>query len=266
LKKYILILFVALAVYSGCKKDTSSLVTLTSADLAVINGQLKGSWVFPVKTLRVPGTNGQDMVPPVNEPASAFEFDGVSTVLIRTDPQTTLQGTYTLSTVNGLINIHIVYPDNTTEDFKVELLNAQSLTLSSSEPYIYYNGTQLVPTVAVTTTVLQKLSSADESGNLARVLVNVNGTYSVKVYVTHQRGVVGDTAQLIGNKTNISGAYTLGFVAISGDLLKVDVLGDPLKTSINAYFRGIPISGQIYSSGNETVTTTGWIISFNTAP
>jgi hypothetical protein len=262
LKRYILILFVALAVYSGCKKDDSSLVTLTSADLAVINGQLKGSWVFPVKTLRVPDNNGNDMVPPVNEPASAFEFDGVSTVLIRPDPQTTLRGTYTLTSVNGMINIHVINPDNTTEDYKVALLNAQSLTLSASEPYTYYNGTQLVPTVAVTTTVLQKLSSADESGNLARVLVNVNGTYSVKVYVTHQRGVVGDTATLIGSKSNTSGTYNLSFVAISGDLLKIDVLGDPLKTSINAYFKGIPITGQIYSSANETVTTTGWIISF----
>ena len=266
MKRYILILFVALAVYSGCKKDDSSLVTLTSADLAVINGQLKGSWVFPVKTLRVPGSNGQDMVPPVNEPASAFEFDGVSTVLVRPDPLSTLTCTYSLTTVNGLINIHVIYPDNTTEDFKVELLNAQSLTLSSNQPYTYYNGTQLVPTVAVTTTTLQKLSSADVSGNLARVLVNVNGTYSVKVYVTHQRGIPSDTTTLIGSKTNISGAYTLGFVAINNDLLKIDVLGDPLKTSINAYFRGIPITGQIYSSGNETVTTTGWIISFNTAP
>ncbi|HEY4198044.1 MAG TPA: hypothetical protein VGM63_21035 [Mucilaginibacter sp.] len=266
MKRYILILFVALAVYSGCKKDDSSLVTLTTGDLATINGQLKGSWVFPVETLRVPDSNGKDLVPPINEPASAYEFDGVSTVIIRSDPLTALTCTYSLSTVNGMINIHIIYPDNTTEDDKVALLNPQSLTLSSSEPYTYYNGTQLVPTVAVTTNTLQRLSSADESGNLARVLVNVNGNYSVKVYVTHQRGNPSDTTVLIGSKTNISGAYSLGFVAINNDLLKVDVLGDPLKTSINAYFRGIPISGQIYSSANETVTTTGWIISFTSNP
>jgi hypothetical protein len=259
LKKYILILFVALAVYTGCKKDTSSLVTLTAADLAVINGQLKGSWVFPVKTLRVPGNNGQDMVPPVNEPASAFEFDGGSKVIIRPDPQTTMQGTYTLSTINGTINVHIVYPDNTTEDYTVVLLNDQSLTLNSTQPYIYYNGTELVPTVAVTTTVLQRITSADATGNFARVLVNVSDTYSVKVYVTH----LGGAPTLVGSKTNATGAYSLGFVATSGDVLKIDVLGDPLKTSINAYFRGIPISGQIYSSPDETVTTSGWTISFN---
>jgi hypothetical protein len=263
LKKYILILFVALvAVYTGCKKDDSSLVTLTSADLAVINGQLKGSWVFPVKTLRVPDGSGKDMVPPVNEPAAAFEFDGVSTVIIRPDPKTTIQGTYSLSTVNGMIDIHMVYPGNTGSDFKVALLNDQSLTLSSTEPYIYYNGTQLVPTVAVTTTAFQRVSSADVSGDLATVRVNVNGTYSVKVYVTHP----GSAATTIGSKTNTSGVYTMGFVATSGDVLKIDVLGDPLQTSINAYFKGIPVSGQLYSSADETVTTTGWLISFDSAP
>jgi hypothetical protein len=260
LKKYLLILFVALAVFSGCKKDTSSLVTLTSADLAVINGQLKGSWVFPVKTLRVTDNSGKDIVSPVNEPASAFEFDGGSTVIIRPDPLTTLQGTYTLTTVNGAINVHVVYPNNTTEDYKVVLLNDQALTLNSTQPYIYYNGTQLVPTVAVTTTTLQRLTSADATGNFARVLVNVSDTYSVKVYVTHP----GSAAALIGSKTDTTGAYSLGFVATSGDVLKIDVVGDPLKTSINAYFRGVPITGQIYSSADETVTTSGWNILFTT--
>jgi hypothetical protein len=261
LKKYILILFVALAVYSGCKKDDSSLVTLTSADLTVINGQLKGSWVFPVKTLHVTDNNGKDIVSPVNEPASAFEFDGVSTVLIRPNPTTTIQGTYTLSTINGMINIHMVYPGNTGSDFKISFLNDQAFTVSSTEPYIYYNGTQLVPTVAVTTTVFQRLSSADVSGNLATVRVNVNSTYTVEVDVTHP----GSAATKIGSKTNTTGVYTLGFTATSGDFLKIDVHGDPLQTSINAYFKGIPISGQIYSSADETVTTTGWSILFNSS-
>ena len=264
MKKFLLILFVTLAVYSGCKKDISNDVTLTAADLAVVSGQLKGSWVFPVKTLNVVDSTGKNMIPPRNEPASAFEFDGVSKVTIRSDPQTEIQSTYTLSTNNGSMHIAVVNPDNTVTDFKVVMLNTQTLTLTSTEPYIYYNGTQLVPTTAVTSTVLQKLSAADVSGNFVRVNVKNDSIFNVKVHVL--RAGAADTGLLVGSKTGTTGLYSVGFIAHSGDRLKVDVIGSIIKTSINAYFRGLPITGNISAQNNETITTTGWTVQFTTTP
>jgi hypothetical protein len=66
LKKLLLILFVATAFLNSCKKDTGTNVTITPADLANVNRQLKGSWVFPVKTLTVLDDNGKAMFPPQN--------------------------------------------------------------------------------------------------------------------------------------------------------------------------------------------------------
>jgi hypothetical protein len=266
LKKFLLILFVTLAVYSGCKKDISNDVTLTAADMAVVSGQLKGSWVFPVKTLNVVDSTGKNIVPPRNEPASAFEFDGVSKVTIRSDPQTEIKSTYTLSTSNGNIHIAVLNPDNTVTDFKVVMLNAQTLTLTSTEPYIYYNGSHLVPTVAVTSTVLQKLNSADVSGNFIRVNVNNDSIFNVKVHVLHAGMAAADTGILVGSKTGATGLYSVGFIGQSGDRLKVDVTGSIIKTSINAYFKGLPITGNISAQNNETITTTGWIVQFATTP
>ena len=72
--KLLLILSVAIAMLSSCKKDTSSDVTITPADLAYENGQIKGSWVFPVKTLTIVDENGKALFPPQTLPASALFF------------------------------------------------------------------------------------------------------------------------------------------------------------------------------------------------
>lgn len=266
MKKFLLVLFLTSAILSGCKKDTGTNITLSAADLAVLNGQLKGSWVFPVKTITVVDNNGKALLGQ-NLPASAFQFDGISKIEVRPDPLTIDQGTYKLYSKNdGKIYIHINYSDSNganNEDYQVVMLNSSTLTLTSSQPYVYYSNGVLLPGTAVTSTTLQKLNSADITGNLARVLVTNDSTFSVKVYVTHP----GDTSKLIDSKANITtGAYNLVFAAKSGDHLYIDVLGKFLTTSINAYFNGLPIQGEIAGSGNETVTTNGWDIQFPSTP
>ena len=54
------------------------------------------------------------------------------------DPQTVLHGTYSLSTKNGGIFIHINYPDGSSSDFQVTMLRGNTLTLASSQPDVYY--------------------------------------------------------------------------------------------------------------------------------
>jgi len=259
LKKLLLILLVAGIALGGCKKDTAkSPVTLSQADIAQVNTQLKGSWVFPVKTLTVVDSTGKALLPGQNLPAAAFAFDGLGTVTIRPDPSTMQTGTYTLSgTTDGKLNIHIVYSDNTTQDFKITQLTATSLTIASSEPYVYYNNGVLVPTVAVTSTAMQRLNSSDINGQLARVAVTHDSVYSVKVYLIHS-----GLTQLIDSVSNINHPYLLAVPSQAGDQLKVEVMGNVLHTAINAYVDGLPITGDISASGDQTVTTNGWIVTF----
>lgn len=261
LKKYLLLLIILVAAISSCRKDIGTDVTISSGDLANINGQLKGNWVFPLTTLTVVDKTGKVLQPATNDPASAYEFDG-SKVTVRPDPQTAIQGTYKLESKNGVVAIDIVYSDGTKDTLSVEALTDQGLTLTSEKDYTFYDGTTLTQQTADRVTTLKKQSSADATGNFMNVVVTVPTQYSVSVYVTHQRGIVGETAQLVGSKENTTGTYTLNLLALSGDLLKIDVLGDPNKTSINAYFKGIPISGQFYKTANETITTTGWTVKF----
>ena len=233
-------------------------MTLSQADVAAVNTQLKGTWVFPVKTLTVVDSSGKALLPGQNLPAAAFAFDGLNAVTIRPDPTTIQTGSYVLSgTTDGKLNIHVVYPDNTTQDFKITLLTSTSLTIASSEPYVYYHDGVLMPTVAVTSTAMQRLNSSDINGQLVRVVVTHDSMYSVKVYLTHSGAI-----QLVDSVSNINHPYILAVPAQSGDHLKVDVLGNVLHTAINAYVDGLPITGDISASGEETVTTNGWNVSF----
>lgn len=260
LKKLLLVLLVLGIILAGCKKDSKQNVNITSADLAVISTQLKGTWVFPVKTLTVVDSMGNPLLPGQNLPAAAFAFDGFNTVTIRPDPTTTQTGTYAVSaTKDGILNIHVVYPDASTQDFKITQLTNSALTIASTQPYVYYHDGVLLPTVAVTSTTMQKLTSNDINGSLVRVGVTNDSTFSVKVYLTHS-----GTTQLVDSVVKLNRPYSLAVPAQAGDHLKVDVLGNFLKTAINAYVDGLPIAGDISASGNETVTTNGWNVSFPT--
>jgi hypothetical protein len=261
LKKLLFVLLVAGIILGGCKKDsTKSSVTLTQADVAAVNAQLKGSWVFPVKTLTVVDSMGKPLLPGQNLPAAAFAFDGLSTVTIRPDPTTIQKGTYALSaTTDGKLNIHVVYPDNSSQDFKITLLTATSLTIASSEPYVYYHNGVLMPTVAVTSTAMQRLNSSDINGQLARVTVVNDSIYSVKVFL-----IRSGLTQLVDSVSNISRPYVLAVPAQAGNQLKIYVDGNVLHTAINAYVDGLPITGDISAAGSQTVTTNGWIVSFPT--
>jgi hypothetical protein len=260
LKKLLLVLLVAGMAVSGCKKDPWKPSTLSQADIATVNAQLKGTWVFPFRTLTVVDSAGKAVLPVQNIPAAAFAFDGLNTVTIRPDPTTVQTGSYTLSgTTDGKLNIHVVYPDNTTQDFKITQLASTSLTIASTEPYVYYHNGALIPTQAITSTAMQRLNSSDINGHQVRVIVTHDSTYSVKVYLTHS----GFT-QLVDSASNINHQYVVGVPAQSGDHLKIDVLGNVVNTAINAYVDGLPIPGSISASGNETVTTDGWNVSFPT--
>ena len=97
LKKLLFVLLALGSILSGCKKDSKQNVNITSADLAAISAQLKGTWVFPVKTLMVVDSMGNPLLPGQNLPAAAFAFDGSNTVTIRPDPSTIQTGTYAVS-------------------------------------------------------------------------------------------------------------------------------------------------------------------------
>ncbi len=228
--------------------------------MATINTQLKGSWVFPVKTLNVIDSAGKALLPFRNLPASAFEFDGYSKVNIKPDPLTILKGTYSLSTNKGNIYVHIVYPDATKADYMVTLLDGQRLSFTSTQPYIFSQNADLIHCFAAINTTLQKLNSADVTGNLVRIAVKNDSVFSVKVYLIQK--LTGKTI-LMDTLSNISKSYALAFQAQEGDHFKVDVSGSSFKTAINAYIDGLPVVGNVaIVSSSEVMTTDGWTVQF----
>ncbi len=260
MKKIVFILFVIVIVASSCKKDAN--VVITAVDVANTNTQLKGSWVFPIKILTVVDSNGKALRPSQNLAASAFNFDGVSKVDIRPDPITILHGTYTLTTKNGGFYINIVYPDKTNVNYKIISLSEQSITLASTESTLYHNGHQIVPALAVTSTTLQRRSAADATGNLVRVVVRNDSVFNVKVYI--KTYLTGKTA-LADSVSKISKSYNFAFAAKPNDQFKVDVIGNFLKTAINAYIDGLPIQGDVLNvSSNEVVTYPTWTVVYPT--
>ncbi len=261
LKKSLLALLFIAAVFGGCKKDTSNSVSLTSADISSINAQLKGSWIFPVKIFAVKNNAGKSLVPDQSLPASAYDFDGSSNVNIRPDPVTIQHGTYSISTKStGGLFVHINYPDGTSGDYLVTMLTAQTLSLSSSQPYTFNNNGVLEQAVSVTSTTLQRATPADIASNRVKVTVNNAGTYSVKISL---KSNADGKVSLIDSTSAINHPYAIAFPAQSQDQLMIAVVGDMLSTSINAYADGLPINGNLLNiSSNETVTSTGWTVQF----
>jgi hypothetical protein len=248
---------------TGCKKDTSNTVNITSANLAMINGQLKGTWLFPIAYQRVitPSSGAVDSV--LNGTSPAFQFDGGSHVNIIQDTKTTLKGTYSLSTQNGLIYIDITYPDGNDVLYQVLLNNAQTLKLTCTTPFIPNGQTTAVAGKVLESTVtLQKQSASDVTGNLIRVVVIGNATrYSASVSVTHTLLTApADSTILLNTKLNTLGTYTYEFMAKSGDQLYVDILGDYTTTVFYAFYDGVPMAGNVGYDFQEIKTTTGWMV------
>ena len=256
MKKSILALFIAAALFAGCQKDTSTKVTLTSADLTVISAQLKGTWLFPAETLSIVDSTGKSLQPNQNLPLPALQFDGSSKVNIMPDEKTVIKGTYAISTVKGNIYVDIVYPDGTTLNYMVVLIDNQSLKMTSTQPYVYYVGNKAVSAQAVTTASFKKQSSADASSNMLRVTVQSDSLFNVGVYITHP----GDTTQLVGSQQKVTGSYGYSCLAKSGDKLKIDVLGSLTKTAVNAYYNGLPFGAGYELKAGEIVTSGDWVI------
>jgi hypothetical protein len=258
LKKILLVLLSAALVFMGCKKDTGTTVDLRSSDMAVINGELKGLWLFPTDNQQILDAAGKTLSDNGYVAAPAMQFDGGSGVTLYTNLQTKLNGTYQLSTKDGFIYLDVTNPDGTGVTYQVLMLTSQTLKLISTEPYVYYNGPTPVPAKSVSNVALQKQSSADVTGSLVKVIVNSNATFSISVYVTDT--TKADTAVLLDSRQNIKGTYTFAFPAKSGNQLNVDILGDPNQTSFYAYYNGLPMSGGLSYGGQELKTTTGWMV------
>lgn len=143
MKKLLLALFISAAVFSSCKKDTGTNVNITGTDLAAINGQLRGTWVFPIETSKIVDSTGATLVPSQSLPAPALQFYSSSGVNIMPDSRTTLKGTFTLSTDKGFIYLDIVYPDGSTVEYQVLQVTTQTLKLNLTQPYVYLNGSTI---------------------------------------------------------------------------------------------------------------------------
>jgi hypothetical protein len=260
LKISLYILFIVAVIFGSCQKDTGTNVSITAVDLAIMNGQLKGSWLFPVQTLSVVDSTGHILSPSQNTSAPAFQFDGNQKVNIITDLHSTLTGTYTLSTSKGSIYLNIVYPNGTKEQYQVLLINDQTLKLNSVQHHTYYNGSTPVPATAIINTELKKQNSADVTGSFIRVMVKSDSIYNVGVYVIHKNP--GDTAILLNSKINVIGSYNYAFVSKPGDHLIIDVYGSITRTYLFAYYNGLPFTGQVNTSAqrNEIITGIGWSI------
>jgi hypothetical protein len=263
-KKFLLVLIVAAGFFGGCKKDTGANVNIGTADIAAINNQLKGIWVFPVNNQKVVDSLGRTIVGSQFVASPALQFNGVSTVTIYQDTKTKSTGTYSLSTSNGLIYLDITYADGSDVTYQVLVVNSTTLKLlSAPQPYVY-NG-NLTPEQAMATSniTLQKQNSANVTGSLIRVVVKSDSSsaYSFQIAVTHTKAPApADTTSLLVSKTNVTGTFTYEFPAKSGDQLLIDIAGDNTKTFFYAYYNGIPMQGNIGYLFQEIKTTTGWTV------
>lgn len=260
-KKFLFVLFAAAAMFAGCQKDSSPVVNISKADLSVINGQLKGTWLFPVQTMNVVDSTNKVLAGGQYMTAPAFQFDGSTKVTIMPDIQTKQNGTYALSTDKGYIYLIIFYPDGSSIKYKVVSADAQNLKLSASQPYTYYDDQgNATEASAVSTISLKKQTSADVTGSLVRVTVLGGTKYNVGIYVLRNTHTAGDTSVLLNSQVNLSGSYTYSFVARPSDHVKVDIFGDPSKTTFYAYYNGLALTGSIQTDDTEMVTTDGWNI------
>jgi hypothetical protein len=259
LKNFLLALFAAVIMFAGCQKDTNASVSLQSSDLAAINSQLKGTWVFPVQTLSVFDNTGKVLSPPQGMSAPAFQFDGNTKVNIMPDQSTVLKGTYELTTKNGFIYLSVTYPDNTNVSFQVLLVSNQLLKLSSTAPYTYLDANnKSVQGNVVTNTQLKRQSSADITGNFITVSVMSDSLFNVGIYVT-PLGV--DTARLLNSKEKGIGTYNYAFLGKHGDHVTIDLLGSVTGSSFYAYYKGIPFGGNVQALTNELKTgASGWTV------
>jgi len=258
LKKLLYVLLVAAAAFSSCKKDTSTLVDITHNDLSQINSQLAGTWVFPVSVAGVVDTAGKPLTSMDQQQAPAFSFDGGSKLSIMPDTKTVTKATYKLATNKGLIYINIDNADGTTTQYQVVSMTNQTLKLTSSQPTTFYEGGAPVTAKAVVNTVLTRQSSADVTGSMISIIANSDSTFNIGVYVKH-KNATPDTAVLLTQQSNVKGPYNFAFSAKKGDHLSLDIFGSS-ATTFNAYYKGIPLNGEVQLLGGEIKTDTGWDI------
>lgn len=258
MKKFLLLLLISVAALGACKKDISTINDISATDVAIVSGQLKGAWVFPVGSLTVKDFSGNIFAYPQYVTGPAFQFDGTSSVLVMTDQTNQVKGTYSLSTDNGSVFVNIVLPGGKTTSYQVVLLNGQTLKLLSNVSTTY-NG---APAKDITTITLQKQSAIDVNGNLVRATVYSESTFSATVYVSYSKpgSPRATPPKAVDNVTNVANYYDFAFTADHGDYIIVDVLGDPSKTTLFAYYNGVPVSGEIIKLTNEIKTGSGWYL------
>jgi hypothetical protein len=259
LKKILLILSVTAATIYGCKKDSGTNVNVNSSDMAVINGELKGLWLFPINSQTTTDLSGSVLAANGYTPAPALQFDGGSGVTIITNLQIKSQGTYQLSTKNGLIYLDITDSKGNDVTYQVLQIDNQTLKITSETPATYKINGNPEPAEAVSTITMQKQTSADETGSLVKVLVMSDASFDVNIFETNTQGA--DTAVLLDTKQNLKGTYTFAFPAKTGDQLNAEVTADYSESAFYAYYNGIPLSGTISApSPQEFKTTTGWVV------
>ncbi len=263
MKNYLFALLVVAGILSGCQKDTGLTVNILPTDLANINSQLKGVWVYPVALNSIVETASKATDSISYGSAAAFRFDGGNHVNILQDTKTTIKGTYALSSKNNIVYLDVIYPSGNDVQYKIISTNGSTLKLESAIPYVA-SGTTLstISRQLVSDITLNKQSSSDISGKLVRVFIINNKTYySVAVSVIHTAlPKPADSTILLNTKINTVGSYQYEFPGRSGDQLKLDILGDYSQTVFYAYCGGVPLAGAIGHDFQELKTTTGWMV------
>jgi hypothetical protein len=258
LKKIFLFLSIAAAAIYGCKKDSGTKVNVNSSDVAVINSELKGLWLYPTEMQTVTDISGALLASNGYVPAPALRFDGGSGVTITSNLQIVSQGTYQLSTKNGLIYLDITDSKGNDITYQVLQINSQTLELVSKAPSTYYNNSTPEPAETVSDFTLQKQSSADVTASLVKVVMMSDAAYNVDIFVTNTKGA--DTAMLLDSRQDIKGAYTFAFPAKTGDQLNAQTTADYSQSAFYVYYNGIPMSGSVSAAAPGFKTTSGWLV------
>jgi hypothetical protein len=260
LKKILFALFSVAAILAGCQKDTGTNVTITSSDLASVNVQLKGTWVFPAETVSVVDSTGKAIFAPQSISAPALEFDGGSGVTIMPDIHSKLAGTYKLSSDKAFVYLDIYYPNGNDMRYQVILVDAHDLKLTSTQTFSYPNGGTQIPATSIINVTFQKQNAANASGKYITVNVQSDSVYNASVYVTHKYlATPADTvATLLNSKQNATGNYSYLFAVQSGDHLTADVFGSLTKTTVYAYYNGIPLTGTLNRNAGLSEIEASW--------
>ncbi|MGZ3901967.1 MAG: hypothetical protein ACXVDC_16690 [Bacteroidia bacterium] len=249
-------MFLFVAAFSSCKKETSKLnnnIVATPAQIAVIADSLKGAWGYVfgqatfVNVSGIPGNNDF----PLN---SSIAFNSLQDLTgIDYDGNQLSSIPYTLTGVNNVFFVNIQKSSMETRKCQIIKLTADSLILQNK-----IVGQDTSSKIIFVQKFLRARAS-EISQKQFKITFNTTwgGDFSVKIYVTHLNGI----ATLVAEKNNVL-QFNYLYIPAIGDHVSA-IISSPgsgsLVTTL-AFYKGLPFGNGWLSANISSGYSQQWDI------